>query len=64
MDDRWIPCEERLPDKPGKYLVTKNNKVYTIMLLILGMLSISIDGDATFFLFTVMIGLYFIILGN
>lgn len=22
MKDRWIPCEERLPDKPGKYLVT------------------------------------------
>lgn len=29
LKDGWIPVEERLPDKPGKYLVTvKNGNVY------------------------------------
>jgi len=26
---QWIPCSERMPEKPGKYLVTvKNGNVY------------------------------------
>lgn len=32
LKNRWIPCNERLPDKEGKYLVTvKNLTGYWIM---------------------------------
>lgn len=28
MTINWIPCSERLPDKPGKYLVTFREIIY------------------------------------
>lgn len=28
MDNKWIPIKERLPEKPGLYLVTRRNKGY------------------------------------
>ena len=28
MTIKWTPCSERLPDKPGKYLITFRETVY------------------------------------